>query len=264
MKNHLLATLLYLSPMYVSATMTISVITVPETVNGYFTARVVGGPSPGAINPCWGYGNLCRLSLYTIDELWLPAGRGGYVTTDVEGYTSSKPPNSYPTLEEWWNSVRDKNRNGSDYLPAGLGVNPCVVLAAGISGEMIEGTIVSNCAKGIVQAKTCDVKPNNINVDLHAALGGTAPTVNVNNVTLTCTDDASVLIETNSRERIPLGGASDSYALLDWGAGFGKPKTVKAHRNVAEKLPLRVRGVSLDLLGAGQFTGSAIVNVSYN
>jgi hypothetical protein len=129
---------------------------------------------------------------------------------------------------------------------------------------MREGTIVSNCAKGIVQANTCDVKPNNINVALDVALGGTAPTVNVNNVTLTCTADASVLIETNSGERIPLGGSSDSYALLDWGAGFGKPKTVKARRNVAEKLPLRVQGVGLDLLGAGQFTGSAIVNVSYN
>jgi hypothetical protein len=244
--------------------MTVSVTEVPETPDGYFRATVVGGPSRNEPNPCYGRTEYCTISFYTIDESWLPSGKDRYNSGD-SGFQSPKTPNQYATLDLWWSAVTDKNRVGLDFLPYnGGGERPCVVLATGDRGHMYAGSIVSNCAKGIVQAKTCDVKPNNINVALDVALGGTAPTVNVNNVTLTCTADASVLIETNTGEKIPLGGSSNSYALLDWGAGFGKPQTVKARRNVAEKLPLRVQGVGLDLLGAGKFTGSAIVNVSYN
>ncbi|CAI1799050.1 MULTISPECIES: abortive infection protein [Serratia] len=264
MKNHLFLTLLFLSSTGLQANMTVSVVDVPSSGNSNFTATVVGGPSPATPNPCWKRGKTCGFRFYTIDESWLPGGRGGYQTHDP-AFSSPERANSYPTLNEWWASVTDKNRLGRDFLPSSDGDRPCVVVAAGTETTgMIQGSIVSNCAKGIVQAKSCEVKPNNIHVDLHAALGGAAPTVDVNNVTLTCTSDASVLIETNSGERIPLGGSSSSYALLDWGAGFGKPKTVKARRDVAEKLPLRVQGVGLDLLGAGQFMGSAIVNVSYN
>ncbi|CAI0869480.1 abortive infection protein [Serratia proteamaculans] len=264
MKKYALLILAVLSPPSLGA-MTVSVTTVPETLNGYFDATIVGGPSRNEPNPCYGQSAQCSISFYTIDESWLPSGRDAYITVD-DGFTTPKTANQYATLDKWWSAVTDKNRVGHDYLSEEVGVQqrPCVVLAAGNQGQMQLGSIVSNCAKGIVQVKTCDVKPNNINVALDVALGGTAPTVNVNNVTLTCTADASVLIETNTGERIPLGGSSDSYALLDWGAGFGKPQTVKARRNVAEKLPLRVQGVGLDLLGAGKFTGSAIVNVSYN
>lgn len=263
MKNLLFLTVLFLSSTVLEAKMTVSVVDVPENVNDYFTATVVGGPDSTQRNPCWQRGMYCELLFFTIDKSWLPGGKESYGTYDV-GFSSPRLPESYKTLGEWWASVTDKNRLGRDYLPPLDGDNPCVVVAAGLMKEMIQGTIISNCAKGIVQAKTCELKPKNINVDLHVALGGGAPTVDVNDVTLTCTGDASVLIETNSGERIPLGGSSSSYALLDWGAGFGKPKTVKARRDVAEQLPLRVQGVGLDLLGAGQFMGSAIVNVSYN
>lgn len=262
MKNYPFLLLLLLSHACFSS-MTVSVVEVPGGIHEPFSAKTVGGPIRYEPNPCYGKTDNCRIQFYTIDESWYPAGSLGYGTTDG-GYDVPDLDNTYETLDLWWAAVRDKNRIGRDHLPDGSGDNPCVVLAAGVSGGMLLNTIVSNCAKGIVQAKTCDIAPNNINLDLHAALGGTAPTANVNNVTLTCTDDASVLIETNTGERIPLGGSGDSYALLDWGAGFGKPRTVKARRNVAEKLPLRVQGVGLDLLGAGQFTGSAIVNVSYN
>ncbi|WP_017891059.1 hypothetical protein [Serratia sp. S4] len=264
MKNHLILTLLFLSPLHVEAGLTLGVTEVPTSPNGYFAAIVKGGPPIGELNPCWKGDGRCTLSFYTIDEDWLPAGMQGYGTADKAGFSTPLRPNNYLTVNEWWAAVTNKDRVGRDYLPVSRGDQPCVVVAAGLGGIMISGSIISNCAKGIVQAASCDVKPNSINVDLRASLGGAAPTVDVNNVTLTCTSDASVLIETNNGERIPLGGSSDSYALLDWGAGFGEPRTVKARRNVAEKLPLRVRGVALDLLGAGQFTGSAIVNVSYN
>lgn len=264
MKNYSFLLLLLFSHACISD-MIISVVQVPGEPNGEFSTTVVAGPTNDDVNPCFRRDDNCNIRFYTIDESWYPAGRMGYKTLDQRGYQFPKRANQYATLSLWWGAVTDKNRIGRDRLPIEDGDRPCVVLAAGDQWTgMILNTIVSNCAKGIVQAKTCDLKPKNINVDLHVALGGTAPTVNVNNVTLTCTADASVLIETNTAERVPLGGSADSYALLDWGAGFGKPRTVKARRNVAEELPLRVRGVGLDLLGAGQFTGSAIVNVSYN
>ncbi len=223
---------------------------------------VVGGPNRNEPNPCYNVDG-CMLAFFTIDESWLPYGKQPYTKLDI-GWTLPEPDSSYRTLYQWWTAVTDKSRIGADQLYEIDGNNPCTVIAASQYDSMLGGTIVSNCAKGVVQAKTCDIKPNNINVALDVALGSTAPTVNVNNATLTCTADASVLIETNTGERIPLGGSSNSYALLDWGAGFGKPQTVKARRNIAVELPLRVRGVGLDLLGAGKFTGSAVVNVSYN
>jgi hypothetical protein len=224
---------------------------------------VVGGPATNEPNPCYLIPDGCALVFFTIDESWLPNGKQDYARIDT-GWSTPLHVSQYKLLSQWWSAVTDKSRIGADFLRPDDGDSPCTVVAAAQWNGMVAGTIVSNCAKGIVQAKSCDIKPNNINVSLDVSLGGTAPTVNVNNVALTCTADASVLIETNSGERIPLAGSSDSYALLDWGAGFGKPRTVQARRNVAEKLPLRVQGVGLDLLGAGKFTGSAIVNVSYN
>ncbi|UNK26926.1 abortive infection protein [Serratia plymuthica] len=263
MRNYLFLAILFFSSTGVVAGMTVSVVSAPDLSYLRFKATVSGGPGYRQPNPCYGVVE-CYLSFFTIDEGWLPGGMSGYSTYDT-AFSSYHPANQYRYLDEWWADVTNKHRVGEDSLPKHLGDRPCVVVAAGAGRTgMIKGTIVSNCAKGIVQAKSCEVKPNTINVDLHAALGGATPTVDVDDVTLTCTADASVLIETNSGERIPLGGSSSSYALLDWGAGFGKPKTVKALRDVAEKLPLRIQGVGLDLLGAGQFMGSAIVNVSYN
>lgn len=265
MKIYSLVLLLHL-PIYCQAAMTVAVTEAPDYPGGRFKAHVVGGPAPGERNPCYGRGATCTMKLYTIDESWLPLGRDKYSTVDHEGYVAPSPASKYRTLLEWWSAVTNKNRVGEDYLRPADGDRPCVVLAAGDDNinSMMAGTIVSNCAKGIVQARTCDLQPHSIVVDLPAVLGGPAPTVKVDNVTLTCTDNASVLLETNTGERIPLGGRPDSYAILDWGAGFGRPQTVEARRNIAENLPLRVRGVGLDFLGAGQFTGSAIVNVSYN
>lgn len=263
MKIYSLVLLLHL-PIHCQAAMTISVTDVPEYPGGRFKAQVVAGPTPGELNPCSGRGVNCNIRMYTIDESWLPQGRERYNTVD-RGYESPSPASKYRTLAGWWSAVTNKNRIGEDYLNPVYGDRPCVVLAASDdNGRMVSGTIVSNCAKGIVQARTCDLTPHSIVVDLPAVLGGPAPTVKVDNVTLTCNDNASVLLETNTGERIPLGGRPDSYAILDWGAGFGRPQTVEARRNIAENLPLRVRGVGLDFLGAGQFTGSAIVNVSYN
>ncbi|SQI34336.1 Uncharacterised protein [Serratia plymuthica] len=223
MKNHLLLALLFLSSMGARAGMFVSVVNAPATTDGYFTATVVGGPDGAQRNPCYGVED-CTFRFYTIDEGWLPGGWGGYSTYDT-GFSSPFPANRYPTLAEWWSTVTDKNRVGRDSLPQYAGEKPCVVVAAGRGDSgMYSGTIVSNCAKGIVQAKSCEVKPNNINVDLHAVIGGAAPTVDVNNVTLTCTGDASVLIETNSGERIPLGGPRPPMRSSTGAQDMGNPK----------------------------------------
>lgn len=240
----------------------VSVTSVPVDPNGTFSAQIVGGPRMNTPNPCWGRTS-CDLRFFTIDESWLPGGNSGYETIDGGGWSSKNPTSRYYTLDAWWRDVTDKGRVGRDHLPYSKGDTPCVVVAASQRLRMVGGTIVSNCAKGIVQAPTCAVRPTNLYPYLSKSLGGPEPEVSIPDVTLTCTGDASVMIETNSGEQIALGGSSQSYALLDWGAGFGNPRIVTARKNVAMPLPLRVRGVGLDLLGAGTFTGSAIINVSY-
>ncbi|CAI1714747.1 Uncharacterised protein [Serratia quinivorans] len=124
MKNPLLLTLLFLSPMCLEAAMIVSVVTVPENTNGYFIATVAGGPNPGQPNPCWERGPSCRIGFYTIDESWLPGGLQNYSTSDDVGFKTPQPADTYESLSSWWASVTDKNRQGRDYLPPGQGETP--------------------------------------------------------------------------------------------------------------------------------------------
>lgn len=262
MKILLLILVLLSTSMCVRASFTISVIDVPTQPGGSFSGQIVGYLHDTRPNPCFGLPS-CKIHYFTINKSWLPDGKKDYPTYD-RGFLTPMPTSSYPTVHSWWEAVTDKDRVGRDNLPLIEGKKPCMVLAAGIGANMVRGTILSNCAEGIVQAASCSITPNNIMVTAIATVGGSSPTVQVPDVTLFCDSATSVKIETNTGERIPLGGNSAAYALLDWGAGFGEPRTVSVPNNSPVTLPLRVGFAGLDLLGAGQFTGSAIVNVSYN
>ncbi|MEE4412024.1 MULTISPECIES: hypothetical protein [unclassified Serratia (in: enterobacteria)] len=163
--------------------------------------------------------------------------------------------------------MREKNRTGQDYLPASddKPMKPCVVVAARDSFRlMIAGSIVSNCAKGIVQAPTCSITPNNIDVRLAALLGKEAEEVKFSDVSIKCTERASVTVETNTGETIPLGGTTDAVAVLDWGRGYGNSVTLTMESNTPKNIPLRVKTHGVSTMGAGVISGSAVVNISYD
>lgn len=82
-------------------------------------------------------------------------------------------------------------------------------------------------------------------------------------VTLTCTAPADVRIETNSDEKIPLSGHSTAVAVLDWGAGWGKPGSYNIRAGVGTTVNLRVKTEGVRNLNPGTVSGIAVVNVSY-
>lgn len=244
---------------------TVSVTDVPETLGGYFSATVVGvngtDPTP---NPCYRQG-YCVLKFFTISEKWLPDGKGGYGTYDNgwQRIDGKHDDSSYRTLGEWWSNVKQKGRVGRDYLPTASEKNPPCVVVAADTGGMVYGSIISNCAKGIVQAKTCTVEPNLIEIHLSAMKGGDVKPTRVNGVQVRCDYPAAIRVETNSGEIIPPGGDNTAVAVLDWGEGYGRPATVNVGANLSNTLPLEVKTQGLGKLDAGEYSGSAIVNVSY-
>lgn len=138
-----------------------------------------------------------------------------------------------------------------------------MVAAAEEGRGMIAGTIISNCAKGIVQARTCTISPGQIGVNLDVDEGMEVSPRAIAGVTLECTASADVRIETNSAEKIPLGGDSISVAVLDWGAGWGKPGSYNVRAGVRTPVNLRVKTEGVRNLSPGKVSGSAVVNVSY-
>lgn len=248
------------------ADVTISVTDVPATTHGHFTSRIVGSnPADMRPNPCYQYAG-CDLRFFTIDESWLPLGRHGYTTADGGSWKYRQGgPTTYRTLGEWVANVMNLERSGRDYLPMGLpGSNiPCVVLAAESFGSMIEGSIVSNCAKGIVQARSCDITPPTVDVDLSSTSAADVPWTDVPGVSIRCSQDTNVVIETNSGERIPLNNDSTSVAVLDWGRGPGKPGRMSLLGGRDTSVPLRVKTEGLAGRGAGVYRGTSVINVGY-
>lgn len=261
---------LLLVPLLAQANFIVSVVQVPDSPNGDFSAIIAGAseldPTP---NPCLRMGPSCDLYFFTIPESWVPSGGlAGYTTQDI-GYDTRYPAEWYPTLGEWWAAVRNKGRIGTDYLSAPWR-DPCVVIAAGFrTGGILPWlkgySMVSNCARGIVQAPTCTLTPNDIRIDLQTSEGkDITDGVPVPGVSVQCNQDASILIQTNTGEKIPLNGRSDVYALIDWGAGYGKPLSLdKVQANMPVAVPLRVKTNGLAEVGAGVISGSSVVNVSY-
>ncbi len=243
----------------------VSVTSAPGNPNGVFMAQLDGGNTNDRTpNPCYRK-NGCRLVFFTIDSSWLPLGRDGYGSYD-KGWDSPYDDSYWPTLGQWFTWVRDKSRVGSDYLPSHVQSNPrpCIAIAAREPEyTMIAGTIVSNCAKGIVQAPSCKMTPETLNVHLSIAEGTDSPGVAVGGVSISCTTSTRVRIETNTEEEIPLSGMSNATAILDWGAGYGRSVSLNVQASGSKPIPLRVKTKGLAKLGAGVISGSAIVNISY-
>lgn len=256
----LLARVIVLAPYPASSALTVAVTGGPEHPDGDFSATVVGGPMNNA-NPCYAW-PACELRFYTIDESWLPPGQSGYPTNGWTPWYSVTPIYEFETLDAWWDEVRNKTRIGRDNLPGNYGNKPCVVVAAGEAHQMIANTIVSNCARGIVQAPDCKITNPSLTLDF----GATAPTgapVSQTSVTFLCSGDTvrTLSIETNADELIPLGGSAALKAQLDWGAGYGKAGKIQIRGS--HNLTLRGRLLGLDGAQPGLFQGSAVVNISY-
>lgn len=255
-------------PASVTAAVTVSVVDVPTSTDGVFSAHIAGGdPDDRTPNPCYRSApGTCDLYFFTIDQNWLPGGLGGYKTADYQtwSYQPGSAAFTAPTIGEWWSSVTNKGRVSRDFLPHEHYVKgPCVVLAAARDQHMIAGTIVSNCAKGLVQVPSCAIVPGTLIVSLDVGEGADVGATAVPGVTLNCTSAADVRIETNDRERIPLNGNNASVVVLDWGEGFGEPATIHMSRAGNIVVPLRVKTAGVGGLGAGAYSGSTVVNLTY-
>lgn len=68
-------------------------------------------------------------TIFTIDETWLPGGRAGYNTAVETGFQTANEITDMKTIGEGWDAVINKQREGIDLLPAGMGLKPCVVIA---------------------------------------------------------------------------------------------------------------------------------------
>lgn len=248
-----------LLPSWASANLTVSITDAPVAPGRSFTSTVVGGPAH-LLNPCYQKID-CELRFYTIDESWLPIGREGYTTSDLI-WRAAKPAAKYQYLDDWWRAVDDKTRRGSDYLPPSLGTRPCVVVAAGIANEMLPNTIVSNCARGIVQVPDCKILTPSLILDFGAIPISGEPQAQTA-VSLQCSDTTArnLTIQTNTDELIPLGGSATLKAQLDWGAGYGKPGKIRIQGT--HNLTLHGRLLGINTAQPGLFQGSAVVNISY-
>lgn len=254
------------SPLIVLGQPIVSITTPPNYPGGEFYATVVGGderdPTP---NPCYQKSD-CALYFYTISPSWLPSGQDLYWTDD-SGWNTKGRVRDYPTLGDWWSNVMNKNRIGQDYLLPIYGEAACTVIAAGRNSykhPMYSGTIVSNCARGIVQAPGCSITPLAIDIKLATQQGRDVLPQNEGPLYVTCKQKTNIIIQTNDGEKIPLGGSSNAYAVLDWGRGFGQPLRVNIKEaNMAVPINLRVMTEGVATAEAGVVSGSAIVNIFY-
>jgi len=229
------------------------------------------------LNPCWARQNDCALSLFLNSHSIGRMDKEDSWTID-DGKRSSKPANTYITLGEWWRDVADidkskphtdYNRNfwpevGADYDDA------CIFIGAstedgGSTRKYIPGTAVTACQPVVVQAKTCSFNANEVAIKLRAVEGEEADEQDwVSGLSVRCSQRSNVVISTNAGEKIPLGGRTDVNAVLDWGAGYGKPfKLSNLQTNVEVPLRVRVKTVGVKKLTAGVVTGVSIVNLTY-
>ena len=244
------------------AKMTVSVISAPSTPGDRFTATVVGAPGINEVNPCY-QNTSCSLKFYTISESWLPGGVAGYGTVDSDNWTAKYPIHTYPTLGEWWKDVTNKSRTGRDYLPIAHGTDACVVVAAyGISG-MAPNSIVSNCARGIVQARDCRITEPTLTLDFGTVTTGTRERIANTSMSVNCDGNQpyDVIIQTNTDELIPLGGSGSLKAQLDWGQGYGK--LGKYRITGSQRITVSGKLLGIDTAAPGSWAGSAVVNISY-
>lgn len=250
-----------------AAALTVSVVTPPTGPNALFLSKVVAGsvsdPTP---NPCYN-DETCVLRYFTISKSWLPSGREGYITVDKgEWYQTGGRKNSdYRTLGALWGDTTNKDRLSSDYLPSYWGSDACVVVAASSRHQdtMLAHSIVSNCAEGKVQAPGCVLSPPQIQVRLDAVLGQEAKEERISGVSLACDEPTVLRIEANDNGAIPLGGDSSVVALTDWGGGYSKPGIYHMDGMSRLTVDLRVKTRGVTRLGAGIYSGSGIVNVTY-
>lgn len=252
--------------------LTVSITTAPppdrpwEALYGTVSGASATDPTP---NPCyqrWG----CHLTFFAIQEEWYPVGREEYTTWDLKGFDfpEGHTDMDYKTLGEWWSAVVDKGRIAFDVprFEVGVAGNPCLVIAGTndeILRRMAANTIVSNCAKPRVQVPSCKVEPEQINVTFNTAAGRDPGEQIVPDVRLSCTSAVAVRIETNTAEEIPLGGDNTTVAVLDWGSGYGRPGVFNMADNGSRPIPLKVKTRGIALLEPGSYSGSAIVNISY-
>lgn len=269
-KAVLIAMLLLTSARGVHAHMTVSVLSPPESPGGLFTAAMVGGaPGDRDLNPCYQQQTVCEIKMFAVPVEWSSGIPRIYQTSDEGSYTTDLPATEYRTLGEWYAAVRNKSRTATDYVPTEHGLVGCVVLAAATytSGhwDNIPGAPnLSNCAKGIVQAPTCTLRPNTIMVELNVQQGSALDVVReVPGISLSCTTGGTVKIETNTNEEIPLSGSNDYTAVLDWGAGWGQPREIPMKDRETVPIPLRVSVGNIGLAPAGVLSGSTVINVSY-
>lgn len=243
----------------------VTIVESPQTPYGYFSARIAGldvnDPRP---NPCNGTSHYtCSLRFFTISESWLPNGISNYGTGDA-GFKTRSGNSNYKTLGEWWADVTDKDRIGRDYLRKGSPLPACTVLAAyDRNGKMILGSIVSNCARGLVTLPTCSLLPENIVIPVTVNLHQTDKTsLPVTHLSFECDTDTDAKIETNTGELIPINGSTANHAVLNWGAGDGKPLVLTAKAGIPR--PIELTGyVFTPGLDAGEYTGNAVVNITY-
>lgn len=126
---------------------------------------------------------------------------------------------------------------------------------------MVRNTIISNCAKGIVQAASFEMTPSSINFSIEIPMGITPKEIAVNDVSLQCSRTTSVEIQTNSGESIPLGESSVNSVKLDWSSGFGISNIISVDVNVPVPIPLRLAFKGKELASAGAFLGEPLSTI---
>ncbi|CAI0929010.1 Uncharacterised protein [Serratia proteamaculans] len=223
-------------------------------------------------NPCFGDRN-CELRFVMLDKKWDVNNQSEHSSHDYgwfeyAGVSDHDQSYKFRTMGEWWAAVPLKNRgiSGYDYDDRHQIHKPCMALAGmRISDrQSIPGTLVSNCADAYVAMPTCSLTPNHVNITLTTAQGVNVPDTDGGTVQISCTQSTSLTVRTNEEEKIPLGGEVNSYAQLDWGAGYGVPRALRVEKNVPTTLAVRVKTVGLANLHAGVVSGTAVVNLTYN
>lgn len=227
-------------------------------------ATAAGDGNDARRNPCYGRDG-CRLFFYTLDENGLPGGYPSAESYDKRGWSTPRPESEYMTVGEWWRDVRDKTRivdipkrNGGPFEPT-----ICTAVAGRLGGEMLVGTLISNCARSHPTEPTCAIYPTDLHVDLTTPSGTDIQGRNIPDVTVECTRDTTISIVTTNNERIPLNGNSTEVVILDWGMGWGKPGWYNMERYRQRTLPLRVKTAGLQGATPGVKKGSAVVTVSF-
>ncbi|MBC3218436.1 hypothetical protein [Serratia fonticola] len=271
----LVITSLLLVPLCAVGNVTVGVTSTPGDYWGLFSGRIMGADAGDITpNPCWNQNmpGACELRFFVINEYDIPSGG---VREDGWSYSTSdkgvKPWGidtwRYQTIGMWWGAAQNKWRSFTDNLTIGLGTNPCIILAASKNDEhprLITGTIVSNCAKGIIQARTCRLEPEQIVLKMAGFEGGGELTSYPQNIKLKCSATArAIKISTGNAETIVLDGNSRTKVQLDWGNGWGVEKRLNVKEGWDNSIDVRAKTSGAAELLPGEHRGSAVVNIFY-